>query len=322
MSALPDFAMRRVRLVDPVPSAEGLSVDADGLYLGACALIGKRAGRFGPRGPAALDYLLTLAYGGGDARALHDALWPIARKIDEDDLPGTMIRALLLGLPDLPDEAARLRLESADDLFKLGFDPDEPRDEQGRWSDAGTSAAILRDAFEAAGRRPRTGGVQVADASGQTPLVGSMGPWPRLLAVGDEVRGKATYYGNRDPAAGIVDQFAGERMANGKIMDPTAMIAAVRPNNIPIGATVSVTRDDDPSQSITVPVTDNGMINRTASSTAGSWVPWAGTEDHVIDLSPAAYRALMGTLKANPPSVTVRILSVPTGHYYYSPNHQ
>jgi len=39
MSVLPDFAMRRVRLVDPVPGAEGLSVDADGLYLGACTLI-------------------------------------------------------------------------------------------------------------------------------------------------------------------------------------------------------------------------------------------------------------------------------------------
>ncbi len=136
--------------------------------------------------------------------ALHEALWLIARKLDAGDLPGAMIRSLLLDLPDPPDEAARLRLESACDLFKLGFDPDQLRDEQGRWRDAGTSAAILRDAFEAAGRRPLTGAVQLANASGQTPLAGSMGPWPRLLAVGDEVRGKATYY--RDGH----DRFAGK----------------------------------------------------------------------------------------------------------------
>jgi hypothetical protein len=169
MSVLPDFAMRRVRLVDPVPGAEGLSVDADGLYLGACTLIGKRAGYFVPRGPAALDYLLTLAYGGGDARALHDALWPIARKLDDGDLTGAMVRALVLGLPDLPDEKARLWLESADDLFKLGFDPDQPRDAQGRWSDAGSSAAILRQAFESAQAHPLPSGREVADADGHSP---------------------------------------------------------------------------------------------------------------------------------------------------------
>lgn len=175
MSVLPDFAMRRIRLVDPVDSAAGLSVDANGLRLGACALIAKRAGRFMPRGPGALDYLLTLAYGGGDAAALHEALWPIARKLDDGDLTGAMIRALLLGLPDLPDEAAHLRLECADDLFKLGFDPDQPRDENGRWSDIGSSAAILRQAFEATQARPLPSGREVADADGHNPAMLTVG---------------------------------------------------------------------------------------------------------------------------------------------------
>jgi hypothetical protein len=179
LSVLPDFAMRPVRLVYPVPDANGLSVDAEGLYLGACALIAKRAGRFVPRGPAALDYLLTLAYGGAnDAAAFHGALWPIARKLDDGDLTGAMIRALLLELPDLPDEASCLRLESANDLFKLGFDPDQPRDAQGRWSDAGSSAALLRQAFEAARQHPLPNGVQVADADGHIPaalIAGSKG---------------------------------------------------------------------------------------------------------------------------------------------------
>ena len=81
------------------------------------------------------------------------------------------------------------------------------------------------------------------------------------------VRGYATYY-----------NLVGHDMANGKPFDPNAMNAAMK--LVPRGTRVKVTSVDDPSKSIVVTVTDHRPH----------------PIGNVIDLTPAAFRALFGGL--------------------------
>jgi hypothetical protein len=85
----------------------------------------------------------------------------------------------------------------------------------------------------------------------------------------------------------------GHRTATGDIFDPNKMTGAVLPGTMPLGSTVTVTLDSDPSRSIEVLVNDHGLY-RVVTNPDGttSRVPLPG---RVIDLSPAAFEALTGT---------------------------
>jgi hypothetical protein len=97
----------------------------------------------------------------------------IANALNEGNVPRAQIGTVLLGIPDPPqlskgigsrDEMVRficdlhwsgmLKWDSCDVLEKAGFNPDEPRDERGRWTNDGAG-------MSAASRDPR---IQLADA--------------------------------------------------------------------------------------------------------------------------------------------------------------
>ena len=79
--------------------------------------------------------------------------------------------------------------------------------------------------------------------------------------------------------------LAGNRTATGDVYDPSKMTGAVLPGTIPLGSTVTVTLDSDPSRSIDVYVNDHGLYH------TQSGLPYPG---RVIDLSTAAFKALTG----------------------------
>ena len=78
-------------------------------------------------------------------------------------------------------------------------------------------------------------------------------------------------------------------MANGKIFDATAMNAAML--SIPFGTIVTVASLKDPTKSINVTITDPG--------------PYA--PGRIIDLTPAAFRALSGRTRLGVGDVIVVI---------------
>jgi hypothetical protein len=83
--------------------------------------------------------------------------------------------------------------------------------------------------------------------------------------------------------------LVGHQMANGKMFDPNAMNAAML--GVPLGTTVTVKTQGDPSQSIKVTVTDRG--------------PYA--PGRVIDLTKGAFQALVGNTHVGLAPVTVYV---------------
>jgi hypothetical protein len=79
--------------------------------------------------------LLEAAYGEcPDAASLLKGLEAIVRALDAGDLARAAIAAVHLGLPSIIDPAAPQRLAAADRLLKGEFNPNEPRDDRGRWT--------------------------------------------------------------------------------------------------------------------------------------------------------------------------------------------
>jgi rare lipoprotein A (peptidoglycan hydrolase) len=122
--------------------------------------------------------------------------------------------------------------------------------------------------------------------------------------------GKASYY-----EKGVV----GKKMANGQLMDPKAMTGAVRPNAIPLGYMVEVSRVDDPSRRITVTITDHGMIDEPRSRETGVWVENPTTKGRIIDLTPAALEALGIGRDQGLGDVKVTIKKLPDKIRYFTP---
>lgn len=94
----------------------------------------------------------------------------------------------------------------------------------------------------------------------------------------EQLRGGASYY-----------NLVGQRMTNGQMFDPEAMNAAMM--KVPLGTRVKVVSASDPSKTIEVTVTDRGPH-----------VP-----GRVIDLTPRAFKALFGNLRAGVGSVIVLV---------------
>ena len=108
-------------------------------------------------------------------------------------------------------------------------------------------------------------------------------------------------------------------MSNGKPMDPKAMTAAVRPNAIRLGSIVDVSLASDPSRHITVTITDHGMIDTKQSAATGTWVEHPDTKGRIIDLTPAAFEALIGDTKKGLGDVIVTIKKLPDKIRYFTP---
>jgi hypothetical protein len=120
---------------------KGLSIEADGVYLGrTCRLVSlekdhKGRTRAAVRRKNALDTLLSAAYDRPvDAVVIWDGLGKVAQAFEEGNLFKATLAATFLGLPELPDDLAVQRLLDADRILKANFNPEEPRDERGRWT--------------------------------------------------------------------------------------------------------------------------------------------------------------------------------------------
>ena len=105
--------------------------------------------------------------------------------------------------------------------------------------------------------------------------------------------------------ASFYDSPPGAAMANGQGFDPNAMNAAMTREKAPLGSNVSVTLQDNPSQSIDVTVTDRGPFAVNAQGQA--IFPLQPNPTRVIDLTPAAFRALTGSLGAGHVPVSVLV---------------
>ena len=118
----------------------GLDCTTDGVTLAGVPLLRRTVRGFVPRDDLEIRWLLESAYGQAvDADRVVKGLAIVARALNEREPARAMIGALLLELCEL-DWAGAARLAQADDTLAK-FDPDEARDERGRWAANGNETA-------------------------------------------------------------------------------------------------------------------------------------------------------------------------------------
>jgi hypothetical protein len=140
------FAEMR-RLYERGANARGLVVDAEGVMLGPnCALVERTSDGYRRINAAALDKLVKTAF--GDDHPLRRFSLVLDR-ITAALAAGDLVKAQLLGL-EIPlrtlDDRQLTRLQSASTLIKDGFDPNQPRDERGRWTSGTGETSAASDA--------------------------------------------------------------------------------------------------------------------------------------------------------------------------------
>jgi hypothetical protein len=119
------------------PGERGLSCTPDGVALAGVPLVRKTQAGFVPRPAGEIASLLKAAYG-DRPMALQSRLGAIAQALNSGDFAMAMIAAVHTQTPELDAEAA-IRLAHAEDrLTKYNYNPDEPRDRQGRWTRDGS----------------------------------------------------------------------------------------------------------------------------------------------------------------------------------------
>ena len=150
--------MRRLLFkLDQNPKGLGLRCDSGGLFLGGDALLERdRHGNFEARPASDLQKVLGRVY--GDETNWENRIRSVklvANALNKGDMARAMMTAVLMRLPD---RDGAIRIADVDGvLAKAGFNPDEPRDERGRWTNGGNG----NDDAELAGHTAR---VQLADA--------------------------------------------------------------------------------------------------------------------------------------------------------------
>jgi hypothetical protein len=142
--------------LDQNPKGRGLRCDGDGLFLGRDALLQKDdEGNFKARPDSELQNTLSRIYGGETAwDSQIRSVKLVANALNKRDMARAMMTAVLMRLPD-PGTPRMADTEGA--FAKAGYDPEEPRDERGRWTD-GSGENATRDTMH---RDPR---IQLADA--------------------------------------------------------------------------------------------------------------------------------------------------------------
>jgi hypothetical protein len=117
----------------------GLSCTAEGVSLAGVPLLRKTTSGLTPRPMAELAALMKSAYGHDiDPTRPYPGLDVIAQALNQGDIGRAMVAAVHLRLPDLNAKGAA-QIARADEALNK-YDPDEPRDERGRWTTAGASA--------------------------------------------------------------------------------------------------------------------------------------------------------------------------------------
>jgi hypothetical protein len=122
----------------------GLECTADGVSLAGVPLLRATPAGLAPRPMEDLGVLLKGAYGRPvDPVGVSPGLRVVAAALNEGDLGRAMVAALHLKLPALSREGAGRLAKAHGALAK--FDPDQPRDELGRWTaDGGGSGDAQR----------------------------------------------------------------------------------------------------------------------------------------------------------------------------------
>jgi hypothetical protein len=145
----------RFRLSDQ-PDGLGLSCDASGLELAGVPLLRKGAQGFAPRSAEEIAALLRQAYGEDGPAVAPSGLRTVAEALNRGELAKAMIAAVHLRLPELDADGA-VRLILADHALAK-YDPDQPRDDHGRWTADGAGGASTDTASNTpALRQPPTG---------------------------------------------------------------------------------------------------------------------------------------------------------------------
>ena len=128
------------KLAEHRGDGEGLYCGREGLFLGPAALIAKFGDVYRSRREDEPIGLLAAAYGADhEAAALLRRLPLIREALQKDDLFRAMILAVHARIGPL-SAAGLEKLARAGALGKYNFNPDEPRDAYGRWTDGGEAA--------------------------------------------------------------------------------------------------------------------------------------------------------------------------------------
>lgn len=125
--------------LSPEPSSLGLCCRADGVTFAGTPLLRKTWAGLEARSATELGFLFEAAfgfYGDDEAETCAAGLRVIARALNDGDIVKAAIASVLLKLPEVTFDDAT-RLARADDLLKANFDPSQPRDESGQWTDDG-----------------------------------------------------------------------------------------------------------------------------------------------------------------------------------------
>jgi hypothetical protein len=122
----------------------GLNCTPDGCTLAGVPLLQRTTAGFTPRPAREISALMKSAYGRDiDPRSLLPGLDVVARALNQGDVARGMVAALRLKLPDVSWCGAAQLTKAYYTLEK--YNPDEPRDERGRWTtgdDAESSATL------------------------------------------------------------------------------------------------------------------------------------------------------------------------------------
>src|SRR5579862_1461123 len=140
--------MQAFRLTNE-PGGLGLSCTHAGLSLAGVALLQKTRAGFAPRPAPEIAALIEAAYGAeSDPIRLESSLGAISRALNSGDIARAAIAAVLTRTPELSSEAAARLAETDENLTK--YNPDEPRDWHGRWTDGGSAGSVNVTAPEGA----------------------------------------------------------------------------------------------------------------------------------------------------------------------------
>ena len=120
----------------------GLTCNLEGCALAGVPLLNRTLTGFAPRSAAEVGALMKIAYGQDvDPKGLSAGLEVIAKALNQGDVGRAMVAALQLRLPELSWCGAAQLTKVHFMLAK--YDPNEPRDERGRWTTGDTSPDSL-----------------------------------------------------------------------------------------------------------------------------------------------------------------------------------
>lgn len=145
------------------PESLGLRCDESGLFLGGEALLEcDGEGRFWSRPAADLRNLLNRIYGdNGNWASRIRSVSLVANAMNNGDMARATMTAVLMRLPE-PN--GPVLITDVDGLLgKAGFNPDEPRDERGRWTNQDNSSS--ESSTETRDPRIQLADVGMSDAS-------------------------------------------------------------------------------------------------------------------------------------------------------------